>query len=372
MKISVNKKIEEGRMDYGTYKSDIGFFNCINTIEESTERIDCPICDLRIINADNCQGVPENILAASKKSNGFVLKYNNQYFALRPESVNNLINRAIPGNASLQHLSKDSMQKVINICLKEMMSNKGAKIIKLGDYAISVLSDEYKPINAYEVFKESNKKIRKVGGVFESGVASIDYFIGKWIIQNEELISEYKKNFTDHDWNVTPVLSVSTSNTGFSAVNIIPKFKNSHCEFIIGKPLSVAHKGDGNIDTVTEKLENIYSIFEKSISDLNKLKDIVISYPVNTFKNVAKAIGLQKKYAFLALQDFESFIDNESEISAHDIYMGLTEAIYYGSKDSRNKRTNENMQEIVARAITVNWSKYDLPVSDWKCSTTAE
>lgn len=373
MKISVNQKIAEGRNYFGTYKSDAGFFNCIKSIEEATNRIDCPINELKIIDIDssNCRNIPENIFYTAKNSSGFVLKFNDQYFALRNESIANLVNRAIPGNASLQHLSKSSIQKVLNICLKEIKEDKGAKIIQLGDYAISVLSDDYRPIDAHQVFKAANKKIKKIGGEFSSGEASIDYFSCKWIINNDELVSEYKKSFDGRDWNVKPILSVTTSNTGFSAVNITPKFQNSHCEFIIGKPLSVAHKGEGSVENVSEKLENIYAIFQKSIADLNKLKDIIIAYPINTFKNVAKAIGLQKKYALLALQDFESFIDDEPIITAHDIYMGLTEAIYYGSKDTRNKRSNDDMQEIVARAITVDWSKYDLPVSDWNVSTVA-
>ena len=272
---------------------------------------------------------------------------------------------------TLAKFSKSELAQILKFCSEKFTDEDSATLVKIGDRAAAVLSDHYKVVKADEIYKETSRAIKKLGGEFLGGYLTVDDFLVAYTLKNQGISKVYQEKLEDDDFfkDAVPVVQVATSNTGFSSVSIIPQFKVKNRLITIGRSMKEAHKGNTDIDKVKENLNQIFSIFKEAIEGLEKLKNVEIDNPEFCFKNVAKRVLLPKKYTMLAAADFEGTVEYLNDIgksvTAYDIYVGLTETIFHAENDGRPKEFINNLTELVSRSLFVDYKRYDTPYSDW-------
>lgn len=344
------------------FTSEEKYLKGVKTVENNTDFISKEISSLKFLGDKEKNNILKNESEAFESS--FKICTEDGMYTCRPYSAKSLCERIGISGSVLSKLDNEQLSKLLRSCVRVYGSEEEIIIAKIGDKCIAVLSDGYKILPASDLFKDATPEIEKLGGKFVSGFIGLDIFESDYILKNKALEDLYSEKF-DELTDAVPMVSVSTSNTGLSAVTITPKFKIKGVDIIIGKSLKILHKGSSNPDTIKENIGQIFSMFKAASEELSKLKKVKIENPLSCFKNVAKRVLLPKKYALMAAEDFENFIDDGEEITAYDIYFGLSEVIFHAENDERPKLFINNLQELVSRALFIDFSKYDTPNSEW-------
>ena len=73
-----------------------------------------------------------------------------------------------------------------------------------------------------------------------------------------------------------------------------------------------------------------------------------------------KNIGMTKKLAFEAVDLFKAQY-GEEPCTAHDIYFGISQAAFIAQCDGTDGSKIMQVEEKVARALTVRWHDCDMP-----------
>lgn len=375
MKIRISDKINRDENLYTIYSSEAGFFKAIDEVEEITERIEAPLIGLRIY--DTQSKTIEEIVsefgfsqeeARKIKGSPFVINVNGEYMPVRESSLISIGDRFKIYGKSLSKLSNANLAEVLNIAREVVNKNEHGLVVKIGNKISAVLSDGYRVIFADQIFKIAKKSVSKLAGCFKKGLICHDIMSCEYELRSTKLIRKYASVINDgYEEGFKLSVAFATSNIGYSAVNAYPIYtkvsKGRECSYIMGKPISVEHRGNADIDKVAEAFEGIFPMFEHSIEKIIELKKIKIEHPQQAFLNAAKSINLNKKYALLAYKDFLEL--GLEEANAYDIYAGLAEAVFYAKEDGKDEINLANMREIVARALTINWKSVDLPFSSW-------
>ena len=342
------------------------FLSSVKEIEKSTKYSHVKISEM------NFAGDEDNIFKSEAPLvDGFTIdcgKSIGKTFNCLTYAVKTACDRLGISGPVLSRFSNKKLANILNQCSEEYKNDEEVLIVSLPDSdnncCIAVLSDGYRVLPANEVFKEASGEIKNLGGYFTDGYINTDIFYALYQINNKELENIYKDKFEELSKGV-PMISIETSNTGLSSVSITPKFRMRDIDLIIGRPFKTLHKGESDIDSVKEDIKQIFPMFKEAIDGLSRLKKIRIENPLFCFKNIAKKVLLPKKYSMMAADDFCNFID-DSEITAYDIYFALAEVVFYAENDNRPKLFLNNLQEQIARALYLDFSKYDTPYSDWK------
>lgn len=328
------------------------FLNAVVKTEENTAYIPAPVDQMRL-QIQNGKPVLNFISGMNAAQDDVV-----QNIACRDIAAPSILARAHIAGSALGKLSESDYEMVINRCLAVNRGDIG--LVTVVDEKVSaVLSDTYKHISARGIFE----KMFGLVGQFRCGYVDDTGFFASSVMPTH-VLGAYAPEYQ----SMTPVLEVQTSNTGHSAVNIVPKFVLGRREFICGSAMSVLHKGTGDLEQVQAKLDGTFALFKQSVARLEALKSMIVHKPVATFLNVAKKIGLPKRLAILAKEEFEDGLLGQS-CTAYDVYIGLTLALDYASVSKRGNdvRFMQNLQEIIARALQVkNWNEAYVSDSSWQ------
>lgn len=325
------------------------FFGQVKDIEAATEFEPCTVEDIRVT-------VEENPGEYAADAGPISVRINGEDRVARGIAWPSLLARAKISGTSLSKLNPDDLSMVVNTCMKV---NKDIGLaVMVGSKLSAVLSDGYRILSVTEIYRMAHEEFSKYGE-FLDGFVDDTGFGARW-----KLNGELGKVYGD---NLVPIIELYTSNTGHSAVNLIPKLiRGNRFEFICGSSVSVEHKGKSNLQDVLDLVSMAYTIARKASKQMEALKDVPVSHPVETFLNVAKKIGVPKKLAMMARVDFEDMIDGYSDdVNAYDVYMGLVEVVFYAQQMGKDKRFCDNLQEIIARALTISWNESDNNKVEW-------
>lgn len=344
-------------------KDETEFLNTIKEIENNTSYSEVLVKDMYFKGNSKV----ENTLLSDENDCSAISLYlqGDKKYDCRPYAIKTACDRLGISGPVLNRFNNGKLAGVLNICKEEYPTEK-ILMVKMGNnLCLAMLSDGYKILSAEQVFTKASEEAMKLGGSYNSGYITADIFSATYSIHNQKLESIYKDKFEELE-NSTPMITVETSNTGLSSVSVFPKFKIKNREIMIGKPLRTLHKGKSDLNTVKENFNQIYPMFKEAIEGLERLKKIRIENPLFCLKNIAKRVLIPKKYALMAAEDFENFIGFDNTITAYDVYFALSEVLFYAENDNKPKSTINNLQEQVARALYIDFAKYDVPYSDWK------
>ena len=282
---------------------------------------------------------------------------------MRDLAVSNLCDRLGVAGHLLDRLSKEELVNLLRFASSKHSPKEIGLMVNVGPSVAAVLSGDYRVLHADKLFEAAEEKLVQMKGVFSSGLVTRDGFSAVYRLLDDKIAKIYRDRFNDMSLkHAVPVVTISTSNTGFAAASILPQLKLESTVFAVGKPLRVVHKGGADLDGFKENLDQIYAMFRESAENLERLRKVNIENPVECFYNVAKRVLIPKKYAVQA----GNYLLISGATTALDIYLALTEVTWVADQCGASGAEINDLQEMVARAIFLDYIKYDIPYTDWK------
>jgi len=336
------------------------FICAVSEIEKNTSWIKTKTSGLNVCS------LPEK--KESSTSDSIYLNLNtDEDVKIRKIALPSLYARAKISGAALSKISKADLAYILTCCLKTVPEDEEAQAVIVGNKISAVHSERYVRMDSTAIFQMADKTIKSLfpNAAFVAGGLNHEKSRAKYEINDTRLINAYHDSISIADRAIKPEVYVNTSNVGLSGADIYPCFRNGNVSFIIGNPLCVKHNGNASLEKFQENANMLYSLFQKCIKNFIRMKSIQIHYPANCFLNVAKRIGIPKKLAIKAFDDFKALVCSPFS-NAHDVYIGLTQTLAYAKADGKTSGEISTLRENIARALTINWTDYDLPTIGWQ------
>lgn len=128
----------------------------------------------------------------------------------------------------------------------------------------------------------------------------------------------------------------------------------------LGSPLRLGHRNGTRIAEFDAHLKLLYGKYQLAIGSVARLLGIKIVNPVNCMKGVMDKLGIPRKYEAEAVALFVAQ-HGENPCTAHEIYFGISEILYIFACEGEEGSRITRMEETIARALSVNWTEYDVP-----------
>lgn len=314
-------------------------------------------------------GLDEDIITDTIVNTGLLLKDKNEYYPVRGCAIKSILDRAgIQGNG-LKRVEKNVYARILNDLLK--VAN-GEALIRFSEGKVSaVLSgdcNDYSVLDVEEIFLHSVdylngnfKGCQYLGGFYEHNMVS-----ALWELSGEdELLEAYKEELRQHGKNIDemkPMVRITTSDTGAGGANIFPMLVSGkeNTTINLGEPLRLEHRYGNDITEFDQQLKQLYSKYQLATGKLIKLLKIDIMNPVNCMRGVMDKLKIPKKYQAEAVELFKAQ-QGEDPCTAHDIYYGISEILYMLTCEGEEGSRITRMEEVIARALSMNWEEFDIP-----------
>lgn len=314
-------------------------------------------------------GLDEDIITDTIVNTGLLLKDKNEYYPVRGCAIKSILDRAgIQGNG-LKRVEKNVYARILNDLLK--VAN-GEALIRFSEGKVSaVLSgdcNDYSVLDVEEIFLHSVdylngnfKGCQYLGGFYEHNMVS-----ALWELSGEdELLEAYKEELRLHGKNIDemkPMVRITTSDTGAGGANIFPMLVSGkeNTTINLGEPLRLEHRYGNDITEFDQQLKQLYSKYQLATGKLIKLLKIDIMNPVNCMRGVMDKLKIPKKYQAEAVELFKAQ-QGEDPCTAHDIYYGISEILYMLTCEGEEGSRITRMEEVIARALSMNWEEFDIP-----------
>lgn len=208
--------------------------------------------------------------------------------------------------------------------------------------------------------------IRIPGNEFDAGYSDHAVTSAAWSLpdQKEDLIGTYTKVLADRGKTamasrLTPGIRFITSDTGIASAKVSALLLGGQHPIHIGSCVSVDHRHKSTVADFDLALDQLFAQFGESLAKLQHLLEVDLEYPVNAMTRVCKKLSMPKKAAVEAIAMYEMTYGG-GPATAHDVFLAMQEIPFImktsGAPESKLLTLEENM----ARALTLNWSDYDL------------
>ena len=187
-------------------------------------------------------------------------------------------------------------------------------------------------------------------------------------------MSDYEAIFKSKGMTFSEIMmtiTVMTSDTGYSGVNLFPAVVGimpggrSFKLPILGE-ISMNHKGKASITEFNSNLSLAFAQTEKTKTRLKELDSISLNYPFNCFCNLLKKVNITKKTASNILDQFAVTVGNSAPATAADVYFKACEIGYeVDKKDTIAVMTLEENISKILRLSDKAWTDFDRPVNCW-------
>jgi len=315
------------------------------------------------------EGLDVEILADTIQNTGLLLKTKGQYYPVRDCAIKTILDRAGISGPALRKVGKSVYARILNDCLK--VAN-GEALLRISEGKVSAVlggdCHEYAVLDMEQIFLRSVEYLNArfkgctyLGGFYEHHMAS-----SLWELSGEDgLLDAYRKELWMYDKEpeeMKPVVRIATSDTGVSGANIYPMLLTGsrNNTIALGSPLRLEHKASATMAKFEENLDMIYGKYQLAIGNLSRLLNIEIRNPANCMMGIMKRLGIAKRYGMEAVDLFKAQY-GEDPCTAHDVYYGISEILYMLACNGEEGSRITGMEETVARALSVNWTEYDMP-----------
>ena len=312
-----------------------------------------------------------DILADTMENTSLLLSVNGQDYPVRSCALKTILERArISGNA-LGKVSKTVLTQILNYCLDVAT---GDSLIKVADEKVSAVHggdpSDYAVLEMQAMFQTVKDFLDREfpGNTFLTANYDHSIVTAIWSLdgQASDLLDTYNRELAAHGLygkvKVTPGLRFTTSDVGMSGANLYPIFLAGAESRIIplGYPIRTEHKNGSGMEYFEEQLGLVYAQFEKAVDKQVQLMNIEIRYPVTTLMRVLKRIKAPKKASYEAM-DYFMAIHGDDPCTAYDLFMQMSDVIFSAQCDGASGMRIAQLEEIVSRALNVNWHEYDHP-----------
>lgn len=310
------------------------------------------------------------VLEDTMENTSLMLKVDGKDYPVRSCAIKTVLERARISGHALSKVSKQVFAEILNYC---MGVANGDSLLKIADDKVSAVHGgdpkDYKVMEMLPLFKEVCDYLNREypGNHFMTGHFDHTIATAIWTLdgQADELLKIYRREVAAKGLAPTrlmPALRFSTSDVGMSGANLYPILLVGNERRIIplGYALKTQHKSGYDMEYFREQLDLLYAQFEKAVDRQVQLMGIEIRYPVTTLMRVLKRIGAPKKASYEAMDYFVA-MHGDTPCTAYELFMQMGDVIFSAQCDGASGTRVAQLEEIVTRALNVNWHEYDHP-----------
>lgn len=368
-------------------------FDCFNTTftsyplmldfhqneSDDSQWIRCPVKELSVESLDKKSAnylnpigfalcVGEEAINDTTEHLGLALKVNGELYPVRETAYKTLLDRAKIGGSILPKLSRETLANVLNECL-HLSSTEALVLIR--DEKVSAVHSgdetDYSILPIDTLLKKLTEKLeeRFPGSEFEQGYSDHAITSGLWkLSRRKELLGTYLKTLSAyHDKTelnkLVPGVRFITSDTGVASAKVSALLLGGHYPIHIGGCIAVDHRHKTSVEDFEKAMDQLFAQFGNSIKRLEQLLEVYLNYPVNAMIRVCKKLALPKKAALEAIDLFENTYGG-GVATAHDVFMAMQEILFLLKCENTPQSKMLAVEENMARALTLDWSAYDL------------
>jgi len=311
-----------------------------------------------------------DVLEDTMENTSLLLKVDGKDYPVRSCALKTVLERARISGHALNKVSKSVFAEILNYC---MGVASGDSLIKVADEKVSAVHGgdpkDYTVMEMLPLFKATSDFLNREypGNTFMT--AHFDHSIATaiWRLdgQADNLLDTYHREIAAKGLQtekMVPALRFSTSDVGMSGANLYPIFLVGAESRIVplGYSIRTEHKNGVDMQYFEEQLRLVYAQFEKALDKQVQLMNIEIRYPVTTLMRVLKRIKAPKKASYEAMDYFVA-IHGDSPCTAYELFMQMSDVIFSAQCDGASGLRIAQLEEIVSRALNVNWHEYDHP-----------
>ena len=311
------------------------------------------------------------ILADTMENTSIMLKVHGQDYPVRSCALKTILERARISGHALNKVSTAVFTQILNYCLDVA---SGDSLIKIADEKVSAVHGgdpkDYAVLEMLPLFQKVKDYLEDEYPGCQFLTASFDHSLALaiWSLdgQSDQMLDTYRRELNAKGLNgrmaVRPGLRFMTSDVGISGANLYPILLVGSTNKIIplGYPIKTEHRSGVDLDYFEEQLDLLYARFKDAIDRQVKLLQIELQYPYTTMLGVLKRIGAPKKISYEAADLFLSQ-GGDKPCSAYEVYLAMSDVIFMAQCDGANASRIAQLEEIIARALNINWHEYDRP-----------
>lgn len=211
--------------------------------------------------------------------------------------------------------------------------------------------------------------------VMAGGYNSHGFTRAMWELPNAQsrLIDMYQKALSEsgnaslYAVNFMPGVDFYSSDTAASAAALDPVFfkpNGTPMRFIEGIKIKHLRRGDAKdkdgLELFAEGADNIFAKFEDTAKVIAKLAGIKIRNPENCCIRLCNRYHISPKYGQAALEEIERISMGEMYITAHDLYLGMTEVLSEAERCDASQKVVTKLEESLAKIVRTDFSEDDV------------
>lgn len=208
-------------------------------------------------------------------------------------------------------------------------------------------------------------------GDFIQGYNSHGYTSAVWELPDaqQKILSLYEKALSGigsrYPINFMPAIRFASSDTAASCASLEPVFylskTNCFVRFVDGVRVKHTKRGkDSAMTAFEDQADDLFARFEESADVISKLAGITIYNGCNCVVSLCKKLGIAKKYGESARQEMEHLTAGGNAVTAHDLYLCMTEVIAEAENCNATQTVLQNLQEALAKVPRADWTEHDV------------
>lgn len=299
---------------------------------------------------------------------------NDRHELLRDTAKKTLLNTAKIFGSALENMSPYLFAETVNNALSVA---RGSTLLLMRYGKASALHSNadggYDPMLISELIKSTEGMIEKRFKIadFLEGYTSHSYTCAKWALPHEQkkILEMYRTALngttTYYPLNYMPALIFRSSDTQMSSAILEPVFyvptTDVPVRFVEGVNIKhLKRSGGSSLAKFKAGIETVYAKFEASAKVIERLATIEVQNGTNAVVSLCNKYGIAKKYGDAARIRVERLTAATSCITAHDIYISMTEAIAEAIRAKASSKTVMDLEEKITKILYADWSEHDV------------
>ena len=167
--------------------------------------------------------------------------------------------------------------------------------------------------------------------------------------------------------NFMPGVDFYSSDTAASAASLDPVFfkpNGTSLRFVDGVKIKHLRRGDAKdkdgLALFAEGADDIFAKFEDATKVITRLSGIKIYNPENCCIRLCNRYHISPKYGQAALEEVERIAMSEMYITAHDLYLAMTEVLSEAERCDASQKVMTKLEESLAKITRTDFSEDDI------------
>lgn len=310
------------------------------------------------------------VLLDTMANTRLIMKVQGNCYPVRSCALKSVLERARISGYALSKVSRAAFADILNYCLGVA---SGDSLIRLADEKVSAVHGgdpkDYAVMEMLPLFQHVCDYVNHEFPGSHFVTAHFDHSMATaiWRLdgQADQLLDTYRREVAAKGLNpsgIVPALRFTTSDVGMSGANLYPIFLRGNADRIIplGYPIKTNHRHGVDLDYFDKQLNLLFARFRDAIQAQTKLLGVDVQHPATAMLGVLKKIGAPKKASYEAL-DYFLAVHGDSPCTAYELVMQMSDVIFSAQCEGATGIRIAQLEEIIARAMHVNWSDFDHP-----------